>query len=525
MIMKKNGIQLFIMMLTGAIMISSGTLIAQDNVTKETREVSSFTGLDAGGAFTIYLSQGNATKVVVESEAKHIDKIITKVNNGILEISSKGIKSSDKMNVYVTSAEISFIDVHGASSLEGITSLQGSTMKIKASGAADATLELYYDELFTDVSGAASLTITGEANTHTTKVSGAGNLSGSGLATAVTKATASGAGSANVNATSKVVSNTQGAGTVELTSKPETLTIVSGEIVGESENIRVNTSNYGDTTKVKVAGIRVEVIDNDSTKITIGNRRLTVDHNGNVKWCKVKLRKFNGHWAGFELGINGYLTKDFNMKFRPEDEYMDLRMEKSIQVNVNIYEQNVALSKNKEWGMLTGIGISWNNYRFRMATSLDPNSSVLEGYIDEGISVRKSKLSIAYLQVPLIFEWQNHTVKKINSFHVGVGVVLGVRMWSWQKKYYNELNKEYVLTQYDPTTEQYIPKYTRTSPNYNKTHSYDDYHLQPFKADATLRIGWGYVNLFAVYNLIPMFRADKGPELHQFAAGITLLGW
>ena len=58
----------------------------------------------------------------------------------------------------------------------------------------------------------------------------------------------------------------------------------------------------------------VEVIDDDSTKVTIGNRRLTVSEDGNVKWCKVKRRKFNGHWAGVELGINGFLTKDFNMK-------------------------------------------------------------------------------------------------------------------------------------------------------------------------------------------------------------------
>ncbi|RLD32556.1 MAG: hypothetical protein DRI83_10710, partial [Bacteroidetes bacterium] len=78
---------------------------------------------------------------------------------------------------------------------------------------------------------------------------------------------------------------------------------------------------------------------------------------------------------------------------------------------------------------------------------------------------------------------------------------------------------------YDPATGQYIDKWQRTSPNYNKTHSYDDYHLQPFKADATLRVGWGFINLFATYNMVSMFRKDKGPELNQFAAGITLLGW
>ncbi len=514
-----------IMFLAGAFILSSGPVQAQENIAKEVREVSTFTGIDAGGAFDIFLSQADATKLVVETESNNIDKVITEVHNGILEISSKGIKRSDKMVVYVTTPEVNSIDIHGAASLEGLTSLNGNHLRIKASGASDINLEIYYDEITSEVSGAARLLLSGESPKHTITVSGAAKVMARGLSTEVTKATASGVSSASVNASTEVVSNTSGAGSIDLTGKPETLTIVSGEVIGENEHVKVYTTDYGDTTKVKIAGIRVEVIDNDSTKITIGNRRLTVSDDGNVRWCKIKLRKFNGHWAGFELGVNGYLTKDFDMNFRPEDEYMDLRMEKSIQVNMNIYEQNIALSKNQEWGMLTGIGLSWNNYRFNRPTSLYSDSAYMIGYIDKGINVRKSKLAIAYLQIPLIFEWQNHTIRKINSFHVGVGVILGVRLWSWQKKYYNELNKEYTLTQYDPTTGQYIDKWQRTSPNYSKTKTYDDFHLQPFKADATFRIGWGYVNLFATYNLVPMFRKDKGPELHQFAAGITLLGW
>ncbi len=514
-----------IMFLTGAFIFPLGHVQAQENISKEVRKVSTFTGIDAGGAFNIFLSQADTTKVVVETETKNIDKIITEVHNGILEISSKGIKRSDKFVIYATTPEVISIDIHGAASLEGLTSLNGDHLRIKASGASDINLEIYYDEITSEVSGAARLLLTGESPKHTITVSGAANVMARGLTTEVTKATASGASSASVNASTKVISNTKGAGTIDLIGKPETLTIISDEVIGENENIRVYTTDYGDTTKVKIAGIRVEVIDNDTTKITIGNRRLIVSEDGNVKWCKVKLRKFNGHWAGFELGINGYLTKDFNMKFRPEDEYMDLRMEKSIQVNMNIYEQNIALSKNQEWGMLTGIGLSWNNYRFRRPATLNPDSSYLIGYIDNKINVRKSKLAIAYLQIPLLFEWQNHTLKRMNSFHVGVGVILGVRLWSWQKKYYNELNKEYTLTQYDPATGQYIDKWHRTSPNYNKTHTYDDYHLQPFKADATLRVGWGFINLFATYNMVSMFRQDKGPELNQFAAGITLLGW
>ncbi len=503
----------------------SGNIYAQENISKQVREVGSFSGIDAGGAFDIFLSQADKTKVLVETESNNIDKVKTEVNNGILEISSKGIKRSDKLVVYVTTPDVSSINIHGAASLEGLTSLEGSSLTIRASGASDGTLEVYYESVKSEVSGAASLNLSGETPKHTVNVSGAADLYAAKLLTEVTKSNVSGAGSATVNATGELVSNTKGAGSVDLISKPETLTLVSGEVIGEKDNLSVYHNDYGDTTKVRIAGIKVEVIDGDSTKITIGNRRLTVDEGGNVKWCKIKKRKFNGHWAGFELGVNGYLTKDFNMKFQPEDEYLDLSMGKGWQVNMNFFEQNIAFSKNQEWGMLTGIGLQWNNYRFRRPTTLNPDSAYLVGYIDKGISVRKSKLAIAYLQVPLLFEWQNQALRKRNSFHVSLGVILGVRLWSWQKKYYDERNKDYTLTQYDPATKAYEDVWQRTSPNYSKTHTYDDFHLQTFKADASVRIGWGFVNLFATYNLIPMFRADKGPELHQFAAGITLLGW
>jgi len=515
--MKKIGLLLF------TLIFISG-LSAQE-FSKEVRELGSFTAIDAGGSFDIYLSQGNTAKVVLETETKNIEKVTTIVQNGTLEISAKGIMKSDKMAVYITMPELEKLIIHGATDLEGLTAIRGETLSIKASGASGIKLEVYYNQIHSDVSGAATLKLSGSVTKHEAEVSGAGDLNAGALETEVSKASASGAGSATIKASKTVESATKGAGTIDIVGKPETLTIVSSNVIGEDEKISVETNDYGDTTKVKIAGIYVEVIDEDSTKVTIGNRRLIVSEDGNVRWCKVKRRKFNGHWAGVEIGINGFLTKDFNMKFRPEDEYMDLRMEKSMQVNLNLYEQNIALSKNQEWGMLTGIGLQWNNYRFRRPTTLNPDSSYLIGYIDEGISVRKSKLAIAYLQIPLLFEWQNQALKKRNSFHVSLGVILGVRLWSWQKKYYNELNKEYTLTQYDPSTGQYEDVWARTSPNYSKTHTYDDFHLQPFKADASVRVGWGFINLFATYNLVPMFRQDKGPELHQFAAGITLLGW
>ncbi|MEZ5196934.1 MAG: outer membrane beta-barrel protein [Bacteroidales bacterium] len=196
---------------------------------------------------------------------------------------------------------------------------------------------------------------------------------------------------------------------------------------------------------------------------------------------------------------------------------MDLRI-KILVVHINFFEQNIALSKNKKWGIVTGLGTSWNNYRFSKDTRLNSDSSQLIGYVDSGISIRKTKLTNWYLNIPLIFEFQTNSYQKKNSFHIAAGMIMGVRLSTHTKKYYDERNKEYTITIYDPESDKYInafPEYEKPiSPNYSKAKNYDDYYLNPFKWDATVRIGWGFINLFATYSVNTMFKKDKGPELY-----------
>ncbi|PIY31968.1 MAG: hypothetical protein COZ08_07960, partial [Bacteroidetes bacterium CG_4_10_14_3_um_filter_42_6] len=117
----------------------------------------------------------------------------------------------------------------------------------------------------------------------------------------------------------------------------------------------------------------------------------------------------NGSWGGVDIGLNGYLTPDFNMDLAKADEYLDLQMEKSINVNLNLYEQNISLCrKSDNLGLVTGLGLSWNNYRFNHPTYLSPDSSDIQGFYMDSISVRKTKLTSFYLTVPLFLEIQSN---------------------------------------------------------------------------------------------------------------------
>lgn len=516
------------LLLTLLFIFSIAGLYAQEsgnkNVIIQERDVPAFKGIDAGGSLDVYLQVGEVHSVKVETDENFQEKVTITMSGDILEIKSKGIKNPTKLNAYITLPELTYLKAGGATNITGETLFEADEMEIIVSGAASVKMDIDVEYLETSTSGAADLTLSGRAGVHKVSVSGAGSLKANSLVSETANYAVSGAGDAFLNVTGELDGTTSGAADVRYIGNPTTSVVTKKESSDSRSNYY--SYSYPDSTKVKIGNLNIEVYeDRDSVKVVIGNRELRVDDDGNVTFGRTKKKKFNGHWAGFEMGLNGYVNSDYNMNFPKEYEYMDLRMEKSVSVYVNFFEQNVALAKNQKWGMVTGLGFNWNNYRWSMDTQLNPDSAYLIGYIAEGISIRKTKLTMFYLNIPVIFEFQTNKYHKKDSFHFGLGAIAGARLSSHTKTYFDEFNKEYELTQYDPVTDQYVPEYYTTSPNTSKIKDFDDFYLQPFKFDATVRVGWGFINLFANFSLNQMFRKDKGPELYPWTAGITFVNF
>jgi hypothetical protein len=139
----------------------------------------------------------------------------------------------------------------------------------------------------------------------------------------------------------------------------------------------------------------------------------------------------------------------------------------------------------------------------------------------DNISVEKNKLVVSYLTVPLLFEVQNNSDRKINSFHFTAGVLMGLRLGSHTKTVYEEQNKQYDIV--DPETGTVVG--SGMSPKDDTEKEYSNFNINPFKVDAMVRIGWGYINLFAKYDMGTLFKSNRGPEVYPFAVGITLVSW
>lgn len=505
------------------------------DITKRTTQLEAFNAVEAGGAQEVVLINGDVYSVITETNENLQDLISYQINNGKLKFKYSNIKKYDKMKFYLTAPEFTELRVEGAAELKSDGILSGDNIKIYCSGASEADLNLDYNKVITKVSGASELRLEGKAVSHVSESSGASELHAGDLLTQNTVISASGASECFVNVENNLTYTVSGGSSIKYTKTPKTVIIQNGKktekLVVINDVDRSNDSReYSDTTKVTVGGLNIEVIESDTTKVTVGRHTLIVTEDGDVSWERNKKLRFNGHWGGVELGLNGYVTPDFNTNWGAEYDYLNLKYEKSVAVNLNIYEQNIAFNKDKNFGMMTGLGLSWNNYRFSKSTFLTPDSSSIQGYYmvntdGSPLSLRKTKLTAMYLTVPVIFEIQTKQSQRTKRFYFAAGIITSLRLSTHTKVYFNEANKSYRL--YDLETNQVLPTIytTPNSSSRNIVKNHNSFYLQPFKFDATVRFGYGIINLFASYQLNTMFQKDRGPELYPWTAGITLVGW
>lgn len=469
-----------------------------NEIIKQERELPEFNEIYLTGITKVYLNQGDEQKVVVEASAKVQDRISTQVKNNKLKITSKFNGKQKQCKIYVTVKEIKEIQISGAAFVKGIGNINAPELRIIASGASDVNLKITVDTLYTNLSGASNVILSGNVYKHLSKVSGAATLKAANLITQKTNINASGAANAKVFAEKELNEDVSGAANVNNIKE-----VKVKENKSESQNIgNVHVNEDGDTTIVNIGNIKIEVVDGDSTKISFGNKLLEVSADGDVNFKKIRRkreRKFKGHWAGFEMGVNGYLyDNDFTMTGNYD--FLELKYEKSSCVNINFLEQNFNIYRN-HLGLTTGLGLQFINYRFSDNVILTHNNEI-GGFkdINPDRNYSKSKLVVNYLTLPLLLEYQTNRFSKANSFHISAGMILATRIGSHSKVVYNDGGK-------------------------HKDKDRDSFYLNPFKYDATVRIGWGVVNVFATYSVNTLFKTDKGPEVYPFSVGLTLCNW
>ncbi|MGC8865269.1 MAG: GIN domain-containing protein [Bacteroidales bacterium] len=491
----------------------------------EIRNVSPFNGVDAGGAFSVIIRQGSPQEVKVTAEEGVISKINTEVRNQILFVTGSSLRNPGKMLIEITVPELVYLNASGASTFRTEGDFNSKEFLLKVSGAANVVADIRTSLIRSDISGAADVKLSGKANRHESEISGAASLKAFDFETDTLSIDLSGAADARVDVKKAAFVNKSGVASIRYKSEPPSIN-VGGPLRNtdfEEGRMKGMVNVGGDSIVVDLGKVKVKRDEEEGiSTIKLGRQKLIVDDEGNVRLKRENNnRPFEGHWGGFDLSFNGYLNSDGNMDFTGADRYLDLYMPKSIGVHLNIYEQNVNMGSSGHFGFITGLGLEWHNYRFNRGIYLDENAEITKGYLTQGVKIEKNKLVVSYLSLPLLIEFQNRGEHKLGDFHVAAGALLGARLGSHTKTVFMENQKEYQLI--DPATNEVWK--TVVSPREDTEKVYNDFNLNPFKVDAMVRVGWGYINLFGTYSLTTLFRSNKGPELYPFSIGLTLIGW
>ncbi|TAJ11493.1 DUF2807 domain-containing protein [Marinilabiliaceae bacterium JC017] len=214
--MKRNAfIKLFALAL-----FTSGTLFsdifAQET---ETREIPDVTKVSVSSGINLYITQGNETSLVIEAEKDQMNKIVTEVKGNQLRIYRESSGWSwkgwnDVPKVKLTIKEIEQIMLSGGADVYSKNTLKANSLSVKASGGADAFLNVDTRELHLQSSGGADIKVEGKTEYLTANSSGGSDIMAKDLAAKIVKASASGGGDATVYATEEINANASGGGDV-----------------------------------------------------------------------------------------------------------------------------------------------------------------------------------------------------------------------------------------------------------------------------------------------------------------------
>lgn len=272
----------------------------------------------------------------------------------------------------------------------------------------------------------------------------------------------------------------------------------------------VTVTEDGERTEVIVPGVKIEVdgFNDTITTVTLGRRQFEVIEENNkahIRMVRLPIDRFKGHYAGFEMGFNGYMSSDFTTSLPASDQFMDLNQGKSITVGINFMQYNIDLQRYKNnLGLVIGAGMTWYNYRTDLPYYFkkDPDTNITFGEpVEETRSVSKNKITSTFVNIPLLLEWQIPGSNDVDRFFISAGPYVGFRLWGHTKMVFHEDGSK------------------------QKDKNRKDININPFQYGVMVRMGYRFIKLYGTYNFSTLYSHNKGPELHPYTVGLTLLSF
>ena len=274
-------------------------------------------------------------------------------------------------------------------------------------------------------------------------------------------------------------------------------------IINRIGNIRRDTAiSVPDKEPVAIGFIDPFIIEEPSDHTVAGvyvkNGKEFLFGNSGETPKRARFGVIGGHWAGISFGYSGLVSDMGDWSLPAEGAYLEQRPN-SPSVNINII--GLEIISTRHFALTTGIGLEFNNYRFRepmiLRASLAGGTYPDYSIYDNGGRTDKSKLSTNYLNIPLLAEFRFGCK---NGYSGKAGYLYGGVVGGWGYNVHSKI------------------KYNSGSGRLHRTKDHD-IGVANFRYGYTVGVGYSHWGLYMQYYPEPIFK--EGPQVRQVSVGLS----
>lgn len=198
------------------------------NVKEEVRQVGAFDQIKVSRGMNVYITQGSPAKVVVIADSNLHEFIVTKVENGVLKITSKeNIRWAEEKKVMVTVEKLTGVDANSGANIWSQNQIKSDNLKLEANSGANLTLDIDARSLNADCSSGANIKLSGLAKEAELGTSSGANLKGENLKAEQCKMSASSGGNVSSTVTGKLDADASSGGNIVYYGEPTSTNVNS----------------------------------------------------------------------------------------------------------------------------------------------------------------------------------------------------------------------------------------------------------------------------------------------------------
>lgn len=215
----KNRILLFLslslMIITSSCIFIGTSIKGNGNVVEQTRKIASFDEIKISRGMNVYISQGEAAKVVVKADENLLNIIKTEVVNNTLKITTTGnIRKSTSKKVMVTMPKIKGVSAFAGSNAFSETILESKYMEVNGSAGSNVKLKVKAEELNVSSSAGSNIYLEGSAKIFSGKATAGANIKAEALKTEICNASAGSGANVWISVTEKLEGKASSGGNI-----------------------------------------------------------------------------------------------------------------------------------------------------------------------------------------------------------------------------------------------------------------------------------------------------------------------